>query len=250
MIFEIARPLILTFLAGACTLIGAVVFLLTKKFNRSYLSFAFGFSAGAMIYLSFVELFPMAVKNLGLLHTNLAFFFGVAVIATIDFIIPHHLNQKCAAGKQNKFMTAGIITAVGIALHNFPEGAIVFLGAVNGIKSGLLIAFSTALHNVPEGIAVAIPVFLATKSKKKALFYSFLAGIAEPVGGLVSFLVLKPIITPSFLAGILAFAAGIMIYISIDELLPACFENCGGHKSITGVVMGMIIVALSISFIY
>lgn len=250
MTIEIAQPLLLTFLAGACTLIGAIAFLLTKKFNRNYLSFAFGLSAGAMIYLSFVELFPMAVKNLGLLRTNLAFFLGIAVIAVIDLVVPHHLNQKCADGKQNKFMTAGIMTAIGIALHNFPEGAIVFLGTVDNAKAGLLIAFSTALHNIPEGVAVAIPIFLATKSKKTALFYSFLAGIAEPVGGLLSFFIFRSMITQNFLAGVLAFAAGIMIYISIDELLPACFDNCGGHKSIAGVVVGMIIVALSISFIY
>lgn len=249
---NIAVPLLLSFLAGICTLLGALLFLFARRFSRSYICFAFGLAAGAMIYLSFVELFPISVRTIGFANTNLAFFLGVLVIGLIDMLLPQHLTPRCvdnSSNKNQKLMVGGLFTAIGIGLHNFPEGISVFFGSLAGARSGILLALSTALHNIPEGIAVAIPIYLATKNKKKAVLYSFLSGIAEPIGALLAYAVLRPYVNAYFLGQIFAFAAGIMVYISLDELLPSCFENCRTHKAIIGIVLGMIIIAISINLI-
>lgn len=251
MMNSIWLPLLLSFLAGISTVLGSFIFLLIKDFKKSYLSFFLGISAGAMIYISFMELLPESIQTIGFLPSNIGFFLGILFIGIIDMLIPHHFMKYCSRNgvKYDKMMVTGLVVAIGIAIHNFPEGIAVFMSSLGNMKFGLLIAFATAIHNIPEGVAVATPVYFATKSKKSALLYSFLAGIAEPIGAIIAYAILQPYLSSMLLAYIFAFVAGIMVYISIDELLPSCFEHCQGHTAIAGIVFGMIIMALSLFFL-
>jgi len=245
---NILLPLSLSFLAGICTVFGSLIVFFIKNFKKSYLSFFLGVSAGAMIYISFIELIPQAINSIGFFSTNAVFFLGILFIGIIDFIVPHHFINYCSKNgiKCNRFMLSGVMVAVAIAIHNFPEGVAVFMSSLSNIRLGGLIAFATALHNIPEGVAVATPIYFATKSKQKAFGYTLLAGIAEPLGAIIAFIILQPYLTPTFLSYIFAFVAGIMVYISFDELLPSCFENCQGHTAIAGIMTGMFVMAASL----
>ena len=143
-------------------------------------------------------------------------------------------------------MRTGLMTALAIGIHNFPEGLATFAATLGDVKLGVFIAIAIAIHNIPEGIAVSIPIFFATKNKNKAFFYSFLSGLSEPVGAIIGYLILMPFLTPVLLAAVLAFIAGIMIYISLDELLPMAHLYGHGHLVIGGIVTGMLIMAISL----
>jgi ZIP family zinc transporter len=247
---EIAYPLLLTTLAGACTLVGGLIFMLVKRVKRPHLSFFMGLSAGAILYVSLVELLPLSIENVGFCWANVCFFGGMAVTALIDFLLPHdYLGEKVGGKRNRRLLSVGVLTAIGIAIHNFPEGMAVFWGAVGDADVGLTVAFATAIHNIPEGIAVALPIFAATKNRLKALKFTFLAGVAEPIGALVAFAVLGPFITDSLMGYVFAAIAGVMVFVSFDELLPCCFENRRGHTAIAGITVGMLVMALSLNFL-
>jgi len=254
----------LTLLAGLSTGIGSLLSLLTKKTNTKFLSIALGFSAGVMIYVSFVEIFPEAIHLIGSslgegrgtwLATG-GFFFGIALIALIDKMIPSAENPHEAHtveemdGKSehhlNNLMHMGILTALAIAVHNFPEGLATFTAALADPELGIPIAAAIAIHNIPEGIAVAVPIFYATGDRRKAFRLSFLSGLAEPVGAAVGFLVLRPFLNDTVFGFVFASIAGIMVFISLDELLPAAREYGEHHLSIYGLVAGMAVMALSL----
>ncbi|MEA3255735.1 MAG: zinc transporter ZupT [Candidatus Altiarchaeota archaeon] len=245
---EIWLPLLLTFLAGIATGIGSLISLFINEFKRSYLCFSLGFSAGVMIYISFAELLSLAVSDVGFLMGNTAFFAGIIFIMLIDFLIPHeYIEEHVKVDKRNKkLMMAGVFTALGIAIHNFPEGLAVFMSSLRDIDVGVSMAFAIAVHNIPEGIAVSMPIYYATKSRKKAFSYSLLSGIAEPIGAIIGFLILAPFLTPTVLSLMLAFVAGIMVFISFDELLPLSFEHDNAHLSIVGITVGMGVMASSL----
>jgi ZIP family zinc transporter len=264
---DIYFPLILAFLAGIATAIGGLLVLAMRRFDSRYLAFGLGLSAGVMIYVSFAELLSSAVAQSGFLDANLAFFGGMLFIMLIDFFIPHnyiaervcngsHL-EGCARGmgararrgfhRHRRMALAGAFTAIGIAIHNLPEGLSVFLGGVADPSLGITLAFAIALHNIPEGIAIALPIYCSTKSRAKALLFAAVAGIAEPIGALLGALFLLPLLSPQFLSLSLAFVGGIMVFISFDELLPICFENRGrSHASILGIILGMMAMAISL----
>ena len=245
---EFLIPLMLTFLAGLSTGIGSLFALSIKDFKNSYLQFSLGLSAGVMVYVSFVELLGASIKEIGFLKGNLAFFAGIFFIMLIDYLIPHdYLEEHVKSDfKDKKLLSAGMMTTLGIAIHNFPEGLAVFMSSIGDLKLGVALAVAIAIHNIPEGIAVAIPIYYATKSRKKAFWYSLLSGIAEPIGALVGVLLLTPFLSASFMAFLLAFVGGIMVFISFDELLPLAFQQEECHVSITGIIVGMMVMALSL----
>lgn len=256
----------LTLFAGLSTGIGSAIAFFAKKTNTAFLSVALGFSAGVMIYVSFVEilvkarnaLIPEVGEVAGYWYTTAAFFGGILFIALIDKFIPsaenpHEMHkveemQDKKAMKDAKLMRMGLFTALAIAIHNFPEGLATFTAAIKEPTLGVAIAVAIAIHNIPEGIAVSVPVYYATGSKKKAFWLSFLSGLAEPVGALVGFLILMPFMAESDLIFGLLFAgvAGIMVFISLDELLPAAEEYGEHHLSIYGLIAGMAVMALSL----
>lgn len=241
-------PLSLTFLAGISTGIGSLISFFIKDFRKSYLHFSLGLSAGVMIYVSFAELLSASVEEVGFLYGNLAFFAGIVFIMIIDFLVPHeYIEERVKTNKKGKkLMTAGILTAIGIAIHNFPEGLAVFVSSMSDISLGIPLAFAIAIHNIPEGIAVAMPIYYATKSKAKAFWYSFLSGIAEPIGAVIGALILMPFINETILSLTLAFVGGIMVFISFDELLPLTFKDEENHLSVIGLVIGMAVMAISL----
>lgn len=254
----------LTLFAGLATGIGSALSLLTKKTNIRFLSVALGFSAGVMIYVSFVEIFVKAKEALisvlgekmGTWATVGGFFFGILVIALIDKLIPtaenphevhtvEEMDGKSESHKAN-LMRMGLFTALAIGIHNFPEGLATFAAALNDPNLGIPIALAIAIHNIPEGIAVAVPIFYATGSRKKAFRLSFLSGLSEPLGALIGYLLLYRFFNDAIFGFIFASVAGIMVYISLDELLPSAREYGEHHLSIYGLIAGMAVMALSL----
>lgn len=253
----------LTLFAGLSTGIGSAIAFFTKHTNTKFLSVALGFSAGVMIYVSFVEIFQKAKESLviplgemgGTTLTVISFFGGMMVIALIDKFIPsaenpheiHTVEELVGKPVRNsKLMRMGVFTALAIGIHNFPEGLATFTAALENPSLGVAIAIAIAIHNIPEGIAVSVPIVFATGDKRKAFRLSFLSGLAEPVGAIVGYLVLMPIMSPLTFGILFAGVAGIMVFISLDELLPAAREYGEHHHSIWGLILGMMVMAMSL----
>ncbi|MCT4616301.1 MAG: zinc transporter ZupT [Marinifilaceae bacterium] len=257
----------LTLFAGLSTGIGSALAFFAKSENKKFLSLSLGFSAGVMIYVSFVEIFQKAKdslvgvygQNYGVVYTVLAFFGGIAFIALIDKLIPSYenphevkslkkLEEQSSDEKNKKLMRMGVFSALAIAIHNFPEGLATFSAALTDPSIALPIAFAIAIHNIPEGIAVSVPIYYATKNRKKAFTLSFLSGLAEPVGAIIGFGLIYFFVgldDASF--GILfAAVAGIMVFISLDELLPTAEEYGEHHIAIYGLISGMAVMAGSL----
>ena len=267
--------LILTLIAGSATGIGGALVLFKKKISSNFLAGALGLSAGVMIFISLAELFPEAqamISEIGLPHGEafvlIAFFVGMGIITLIDFTIPEYenpheasglsLSDKTAAvgvlehtGNEKALHRLGLLSALAIAVHNFPEGIATFIGALNDPEMGAGITFAIAIHNIPEGIAVAIPIYYATKSKGKALLYATLSGLSEVVGAALC-LAITAIFGIELTGGspafplVLSAVAGIMIYISLDELLPTAEKYGKHHIAIAGVVGGMALMGISL----
>lgn len=257
----------LTLFAGLSTGIGSAIAFFAHRTNTRFLSFALGFSAGVMVYVSFVEIFQKARLVLidvwgvqqGSWYTVGAFFGGILFIGLIDTCVPsfenphemHSVEEMDDEKKHAEFhrlYRVGIFTAVAIAIHNFPEGLVTFAAAIKDPALGIAIAVAIAIHNIPEGIAVSVPIYYATESKRKAFFFSFLSGLAEPLGALLGFFILRPFFSDTLFGVLFAAVAGIMVYISFDELLPAAEEYGEHHLSIFGLLSGMAVMALSLLF--
>ena len=259
---NILIPLLLTLGAGLATGIGSAIAFFARRTNKRLLSCSLGLSGGVMIYVSFVELFQQAQITLseewgahtGIIVTVVSFFAGILLIGVIDRLVPsfenpheaHMVEEMDKQPRNPKLMRMGMMTALAIGIHNFPEGIATFTSAVDNMALGVAIAVAIAIHNIPEGIAVSIPIFYATGDRKKAFKLSLLSGLAEPVGALLAYLVLMPFMSPTLMGCILAGVAGIMVFISIDELLPAAREYGEAHISIYGVVAGMALMAVSL----
>ncbi len=256
----------LTLVAGLATGIGSLIAFFSSTTNNKFLSVSLGFSAGVMIYVSLIEIFVKAQDSLvsalgntiGQWTTVGSFFGGMLLIALIDRFIPEQgnphelkkvedMNEPVTDFRKNhELMKMGTFTALAIGIHNFPEGIATFTSALQDPGLGIAIAFAIAIHNIPEGIAVAVPIYFATGDKKKAFRLSFLSGLAEPVGAIFAFLILMPFLNDVMFGVIFAAVAGIMIFISLDELLPAAKKYDEAHYSIYGVVGGMAVMALSL----
>jgi len=254
---NIIPALILTAIAGLSTGIGSTIAYFIRKPKIIYLSFSLGLSAGVMIYVSFMELLPRAIETVTQIWGIAAFFIGIAFIGLIDMLIPEAenphdykgLNDTTPARVDESLMRTALFTALAIGIHNFPEGLATFGTTLSDVKLGVFIAIAIAIHNIPEGISVSMPIFYATGNKNKAFFYSFLSGIAEPVGAGLGFLILLPFLSQHLLASLLAFIAGIMVYVSLDSLLPMAHRYGHGHTVILGIVLGMLIMAVSLSML-
>lgn len=253
----------LTLFAGLATGIGSALAFFTKTTNTRFLSVSLGFSAGVMIYVSLVEIFQKARISLidiygiktGNWYTVLAFFGGILLIAIIDRLIPsgdnpheiRHVEDLNTAKTGNpKLYRMGLFTALAIAIHNFPEGLATFAAGLSDPKLGIPIAVAIAIHNIPEGIAVSIPVSYATGNKMKGFLLSFLSGLAEPVGALVGYFLLSSFFNDTVSGVLFAGVSGIMVFISLDELLPTAREYGEHHLSIYGLIAGMIVMAISL----
>lgn len=229
--------------AGLSTCLGSLVAFFIKDFKHIYLSLLMGFSAGVLIQISFMELLFTSIIETGFLNANIAFFVGIATIAAVEFFIPHEYEDEKPTEKQIKskrLMKTGILVSVGIVIHNFPEGILTLFGTIKDPHLGLVLLIAVALHNIPEGISVSIPIYYATKNRKKAFAWSILSGLSEPLGAIIGFFVLFQFITPFVLSTVLAFVAGIMVFISFDELLPISLSHGEAHLAISSLFLGML----------
>jgi len=288
----------LTVFAGMATGIGSIIAFTAKRTNYRFLSVATGFSAGVMLYVSFVEIFFKGVESLSGRYGDYwghwinagSFFGGILLIALIDNMIPsaenpHETHSEAetlplhdptaplpefnavdtttATGAADglhdhgphhrKLMRMGLFTALAIGIHNFPEGLATFLAALQDPSLGVAIAVAIALHNIPEGVSVSVPIFYASGSRKKAFLYSMLSGLAEPVGAAIGYLAIlffigdnREGIPPQVMGILFSGVAGIMVYISLDELLPTSRAYGKGHDSLLGLLAGMLVMALSL----
>ncbi|HDU9542641.1 TPA: zinc transporter ZupT [Campylobacter jejuni] len=283
---QIFIAMLLTLFAGFSTAIGSIIAFFSRKDDLRVLSLGLGFSAGVMIYISFMEILPTALKDfknhydshwaelLGLA----CFFGGILISLLIDKLIPEDVNphepkedlselkicplpqkgqnppkfhpgEKLHQINTKALKHTGIFTALAIAIHNFPEGFATFISSLDNLTLGIAIAIAVAIHNIPEGFAVSLPIYHATGDKKKAFIYSALSGFAEPLGAFVGALILLPFIGDLTLAISFAVIAGIMVFISLDELLPAAKTYDKAHDSLYGLIAGMMIMALSLNLL-
>ncbi len=292
---NVAFALGLTLFAGMATGVGSLIAFAAKRTDYRFLSVSTGFSAGVMLYVSFVEIFHKGSAALveacgdpaGHWVNAGSFFAGMLLIGLIDNFIPSSENphethseaeeaplhdpkahvptaRECheatVAGvpgahehiRKGKLMRMGLFTALAIGIHNFPEGLATFLAALNDPGLGVAIAVAVALHNIPEGVSVSVPIFYATGDRRKAFLYSFFSGLAEPVGALIAWLAIRfflgsgGVVPPQVMGALFAGVAGVMVYISVDELLPTSRAYGKGHDSLLGLVAGMAVMALSL----
>jgi len=250
--------LLLATAAGLSTTIGSLMGLVVKKPGRKFIAFTLGFSAGVMILVSFVELLALAIETegVGFLGAHIAFFVGMGVYFLIDTLIPHeYMGQEDHQGGKKEangdpsavsLKRTGVLVALGITIHNFPEGMATFVGAMEDFKLGVAIAVAIAIHNIPEGLAISGPIYAATGSRKKAFLWSFLSGISEVAGAVLAAVVLLPILTETVMGFVLAGVAGIMVTISLDELIPVAKGYDHEHTPLLGVFVGMVVMAVSL----
>ncbi len=248
----------LTILAGLATGIGSVIAIFAKRTNTKFLAGSLGFSAGVMIYVSMIEIFQKAKTYLsastndvkGYYLAVVFFFVGILLIGLIDYFVPStegdigNLSGDSSHSKSLERM--GFITALAIGIHNFPEGLATFTSALQDPHLGIAIAVAIAIHNIPEGIATSVPIYYATGSKKRAFWVSFFSGITEPIGAVIGYLLLRPFFNDAVFGALFGIIAGIMVFISIEELLPMAREYEKSKVTIIGFVIGMAIIALSL----
>ncbi|EAK2554546.1 zinc transporter ZupT [Campylobacter jejuni] len=283
---QIFIAILLTLFAGFSTAIGSIIAFFSRKDDLRVLSLGLGFSAGVMIYISFMEILPTALKDFKNYYNShwaellglACFFGGILISLLIDKLIPEDVNphepkedlselkicplpqkgqnppkfhpgEKLHQINTKALKRTGIFTALAIAIHNFPEGFATFISSLDNLTLGIAIAIAVAIHNIPEGLAVSLPIYHATGDKKKAFIYSALSGFAEPLGAFVGALILLPFIGDLTLAISFAVIAGIMVFISLDELLPAAKTYDKAHDSLYGLIAGMAIMALSLNLL-
>lgn len=274
---HLALAFAVTLLAGLATGIGSLIALLSRRTTARFLSVSLGFSAGVMVFVSLAELFPQAVATLeplwgshgGYWGALAGFFGGMGLIFLIDRLVPdpvnpHELRAREAAAHEatddhaspalgpasaqaSRLMRMGLLTAIVITLHNVPEGIASFFATLESPRFGIAIALAIAIHNIPEGISISVPVYYATGQRRKAFWYSFASGLSEPLGALLGWLVLGPFIHGPIFGLILAAVAGIMIYISLDELLPSAREFGAHHLAMGGLFAGMAVMGISLA---
>ena len=258
--------LLLALLAGLATSIGGLLALHKKLLERSFLAMAMAFAAGAMLFVSFVEIIPLGQQALEQAYdTRTAswivyamFFVGILLVALVDRLLPKSLNPNEIAGKEDelslrdkrdnkRLLRSGLLVAVVLALHNFPEGASTFFATYQDIGAGIALAIAIAIHNIPEGIAVAAPVYAATGSRRKAFWWATVSGLTEPLGALVAFGLVSLVVPEALFGVVFGLIAGMMVFVAIDELLPAARRyQTDKHQVVYGLLAGMMMVALSL----
>lgn len=247
--------LLMTLLAGLATVLGGCFTFFIKRTNIRALSVGLGFSAGVMIFLSFTEI----LKNSNTLllkyfphHSQWMVFAGFAmgmlVAVLIDYFMPDHIEEDLFSAqdqcdhKHHRIKRAGLLTAIAISVHNFPEGMATFFVSTQNLTLGFSVAMAIAIHNIPEGIAVALPIYHATGKKRLAIWYTFLSGISEPIGALLALLALHYFLPQAAIGFLFASVAGIMVYISFDTILPLSREYGDGHYSVFGIIFGILFI--------
>ncbi len=249
---EIIGPLLVSTIAGLSTVLGAfIVFLKVKEENRAkFITFCLSFSLMIMIGISITDLIPNSLSVL--LKENLKKGIVLAVLAIVTGIVGIKLlinKIEKAKTNCNSLYTLGILNMIALMLHNFPEGVATFLSSMQDMNMGIHLGLAIMLHNIPEGISIAVPIYYSTKSKKEALKKTFLSGFAEPLGAILAFVLFKNYITDSLISIVLLFVAGIMITISIEEILPETLKYKENSYIIKGFLAGIILIVINHFFL-
>ncbi|NLK95527.1 MAG: zinc transporter ZupT [Clostridiales bacterium] len=251
---KILFPFILALFSGLSTVLGGLLVFFTKNNNNKIISFSLGFSAGVMITISLTDLFPEASSTLikhngnlkGMLLSLLFLIIGIAIAYLIDSFIPDTTgNTTLNSNNSAVIYKVGLVSMIALILHNFPEGIATFISGYHDKSLGIYVALSISLHNIPEGIAIAIPIYYGTNSRLLAIKYTLYSALAEPFGALIAFLFLRPYINDVILSITFALVAGIMLYISLEELLPEARKNGDKFTYIFSIVLGICIMPLS-----
>lgn len=247
------RALLLSFMAGMSTLLGALIVFITKKKSERLVSISLGFAGGVMISVSFTDLLPNANEllqnysgeKLGIVLEMIFLLIGVLIAGGLDRFVPHINEEEGEGYKHQNLFRVGFVSTLAIGLHNFPEGIATFMAGYDNLALGMSIALAIAMHNIPEGISVAMPIYFSTGSIGKAFKYTFLSGIAEPIGALLAFLILKPYINDFSLGVIFALISGVMLYIAIEELIPSSREYGYTKTALVSIFTGIILMPLT-----
>lgn len=257
--------LFLTTFAGIATVLGGLLATHRLLLNRGVLAAGLGFAAGAMLYVSFTDILAKSLDAFGDLYDAtgaygmmaVAFFTGLGVMVVINRVIPKDINLNDQEGViiaqsrvRRRLMRSGLLIGIALCLHNFPEGFLVFMSAYDDPQTGLAVAVALAIHNVPEGIAIGAPLYAATKNRLKTIGLTALTGIAEPVGAIIGFLLLRDFLSGATLGWVFGVVAGMMVFICVDELLPAAKRFETDQKQTTyGFIGGMAVIATSLVFL-
>jgi ZIP family zinc transporter len=246
---NILDAMALTTFAGLATGIGSLISYLIPKPDLRYLSISLGFATGVMVFLAFVNLFSSSRSLMGVTAANLCFLAGLLAIYALDHIIPHiHLDGTIDA-HGDRLCRAGIMTTIGMAIHNLPEGMTVALVSLTDIRLGIPVAIAIAIHNIPEGVACSVPLYCATGNRRRSCLLSFLAGMTEPLGAILAILVLYPFLSPYVLAASTAMVAGMMVFICFDELIPVANRYGSEHLTSLGIIAGFLVMILASSLL-
>ena len=246
--------------AGRFTVLGSALVIFSKTPNPRILSFGLAFAGGAMVYVSLTEILGKSSEaftqaygaSRGFAAATLAFLAGLAAIAFIDRVIPNPhetLDPQDPAFRENKrrhIARVGMMAAVAITAHNFPEGLATFFATLENPAVGMPLALAIAIHNIPEGISIAAPVYYATRSRRKTVLACLISGLAEPLGAVLGYVFLKPFLSPAVFGAVFGIIAGVMVFLALDELLPAAKRYSDGHETVYGLTSGMGVIALSL----
>ncbi len=240
---------ILSFLAGLSTLLGAIIIFISKKKDKFIIS-SLAFASSIMFFISIFDLIPesykLLTKNFTPIWSILTIILFIIIGLSISFLIERIVPEK---QESNKLYKIGIISMIAIILHNIPEGMATFIATTNDIKLGITLAIAITLHNIPEGISISLPIYYATNNKKKAILYTLISGMSEPLGAIIAYFILSPFINKITLGILFAIISGIMIYISLFELLPTSLKYKNYKYSLISIIIGIIIVLIS-SFLF
>lgn len=250
----------ITLAAGLFTVLGSGLVMFSKTPNPRILSFALAFAGGAMVYVSLTEIFGKSSEAFAETHgeasgfaaATVAFLAGIAIIALIDRLVPNPhetLDARDPAFQESRrqhVARIGLMAALAITAHNFPEGLATFFATLESPALGMPLAFAIAIHNIPEGISIAAPVYFATRSRKKTVLACLASGLAEPLGAVLGYTLLKPFLSPAVFGSVFGIIAGVMVFLALDELLPSAKRYSDGHETVYGLTSGMAVMALSL----
>lgn len=245
MVDSVFEPFLLSLVAGTATGIGGIIVLMMRKVSDRVVSFSMGLASGVMLLVAFNNLFLEAAKLLTNIELMIMFSLGALMMIGLDLTIPHiELATGAEDSRRAKMRRTGELIAIGITLHNFPEGFVVAAGYTYMPRLGLIIAVAIMLHNIPEGVAIAILFTKAGMKHSKVAILTFLSGLAEPVAALVGIVAFSLVGTKSVIGFSLVFAAGVMTYIAADELIPVAHEYGYKHTVSVSLLLGIIFALL------
>ncbi len=240
---------ILSFLAGISTVIGALIIFLDKRKNNKIVTISLSFAAGVMICVSLTDLLPNCFKMIlnnkdvfpRLILTLIFMVIGIIISMLIDKYLPSEYENKDNKG----LYKIGIISMVAIVLHNIPEGIATFITSSNNISLGITLTIAIALHNIPEGISIAVPIYHSTGNKLRAIFYALFSGMSEVIGSTLAYLFLASFVNDHIMAALYAIIAGIMVHISVYELIPGAYKDSTLKQVIKYIIIGVLVMLVS-----